>query len=342
VTLLAAAGNRQALLAQSDGNGTDLSPDGSPAPEKTLADIRGTRCSGGFPYRYFGQHTEATDVLDPHDSIYPRATTRLGPKFQAALPSWEEQQALGLGKHPERRGDREEAEAAAAVAALPMPDELPKKNKGGRPPKRKREVPAVSVAAAVGVPPVASSTSGVTTAVGTPTATTPGATGEASDTPQATPSLDTVPLPGDGPLREFERGTDESIDVIWAPPLGNEKLGELHACWSCALVLTIPAAVDAYLVTARNVFSQIPPFNVDLIDRALSILAEFGGKAAPALKKLSESTPGELRQVHWTQKEMRQFDSGIKDFNAEMKQMKRAVPTKRVADIVRFFYQWKW
>ena len=100
--------------------------------------------------------------------------------------------------------------------------------------------------------------------------------------------------------------------------------------------------VDAYLVTARNVFSQIPPFNVDLIDRALSILAEFGGKAAPALKKLSESTPAELRQVHWTQKEMRQFDAGIKDFNAEMKQMKRAVPTKRVADIVRYFYQWKW
>ncbi|KAJ7255431.1 PHD-zinc-finger like domain-containing protein [Mycena haematopus] len=36
-----------------------------------------------WPFRYFGQYTVAEDTLDPEDLIFPRAGTRLGPKFQA-------------------------------------------------------------------------------------------------------------------------------------------------------------------------------------------------------------------------------------------------------------------
>ncbi|KAJ7809042.1 hypothetical protein B0H14DRAFT_3090942 [Mycena olivaceomarginata] len=36
-----------------------------------------------WPFRYFGQYTVAEDTLDPEDLIFPRAATRLGPKFQA-------------------------------------------------------------------------------------------------------------------------------------------------------------------------------------------------------------------------------------------------------------------
>ncbi|KAL4399815.1 putative PHD type zinc finger protein with BAH domain-containing protein [Malassezia pachydermatis] len=56
----------------------------------TAMDREGLRCYQGWPYRYFGEHSNAMDVLDSHDSIYPRAVTRIGPKYQVTVPSWEE------------------------------------------------------------------------------------------------------------------------------------------------------------------------------------------------------------------------------------------------------------
>ncbi|TDL26726.1 hypothetical protein BD410DRAFT_783841 [Rickenella mellea] len=37
-----------------------------------------------WPFRYFGLFTVAEDTLDPNDLIFPRAATRIGPKFQAS------------------------------------------------------------------------------------------------------------------------------------------------------------------------------------------------------------------------------------------------------------------
>lgn len=36
-------------------------------------------------------YTRAEDTLNPEDLIYPRAVTRVGPKFQANVMSWEQQ-----------------------------------------------------------------------------------------------------------------------------------------------------------------------------------------------------------------------------------------------------------
>lgn len=37
------------------------------------------------------QYTVAEDTLDPDDAIFPKSATRVGPRFQAIVPSWEEQ-----------------------------------------------------------------------------------------------------------------------------------------------------------------------------------------------------------------------------------------------------------
>ncbi|KAI0259433.1 hypothetical protein BC834DRAFT_833552 [Gloeopeniophorella convolvens] len=42
-----------------------------------------------WPFRYFGLHTVAVDTLDPDDLIFPRTTTRVGPKYQASVPGRE-------------------------------------------------------------------------------------------------------------------------------------------------------------------------------------------------------------------------------------------------------------
>ncbi|KAF9233474.1 hypothetical protein BU15DRAFT_90328 [Melanogaster broomeanus] len=40
-----------------------------------------------WPFRYFGQYTVAEDTLDPDDLVFPRAATRVGPKYQAVIPA---------------------------------------------------------------------------------------------------------------------------------------------------------------------------------------------------------------------------------------------------------------
>lgn len=45
----------------------------------------------GWPWRYFGIHTNVKDTLDREDAIFPRAATRVGSKYQANVPSWEEE-----------------------------------------------------------------------------------------------------------------------------------------------------------------------------------------------------------------------------------------------------------
>ncbi|GAA5928195.1 uncharacterized protein JCM15063_003815 [Sporobolomyces koalae] len=47
------------------------------------------RTTHGWPFRYFGMHVNAYAVLDPHDSLHPRASTRLGNKFQCPVPEWD-------------------------------------------------------------------------------------------------------------------------------------------------------------------------------------------------------------------------------------------------------------
>ncbi|EJT78592.1 hypothetical protein GGTG_03691 [Gaeumannomyces tritici R3-111a-1] len=41
-----------------------------------------------WPYRYLGIHCKVEDVLDYDDRIYPRASTRIGPRHQATVPDW--------------------------------------------------------------------------------------------------------------------------------------------------------------------------------------------------------------------------------------------------------------
>ncbi|GAA5860030.1 hypothetical protein JCM1840_001847 [Sporobolomyces johnsonii] len=64
------------------GKAREVQPQANPDPHDW-------RMTHGWPFRYFGMHTNAYGVLDPHDSLYPRASTRLGNKFQCNVPEWD-------------------------------------------------------------------------------------------------------------------------------------------------------------------------------------------------------------------------------------------------------------
>ncbi|KAG8699565.1 putative PHD type zinc finger protein with BAH domain-containing protein [Ceratobasidium sp. 394] len=65
-----------------------------------------------WPFRYFGQYTVAEDTLDPDDLIFPKAATRVGPRFQAVVGPWTPPGSRGSPQPnqspdgiPERGGD---------------------------------------------------------------------------------------------------------------------------------------------------------------------------------------------------------------------------------------------
>ncbi|KAA1470162.1 hypothetical protein DENSPDRAFT_835896 [Dentipellis sp. KUC8613] len=67
-----------------------------------------------WPFRYFGLYTVAEDTLDPDDLIFPRAATRLGPKYQATVP------AVGSPRDP----DLEERGGDATIEVLSRVDKM--------------------------------------------------------------------------------------------------------------------------------------------------------------------------------------------------------------------------
>ncbi|PPQ64354.1 hypothetical protein CVT24_008423 [Panaeolus cyanescens] len=63
---------------------------GRPRKDRTLAEKEENLPVKHFnmwPFRYFGQHTVAEDTLDAEDLIFPRTASRVGPKYQANVPS---------------------------------------------------------------------------------------------------------------------------------------------------------------------------------------------------------------------------------------------------------------
>ncbi|CAO3566578.1 unnamed protein product [Mortierella alpina] len=42
-----------------------------------------------WPFRYFGTHADIQDIFDPDDRVYPRASSRVGTKYQAVVIKWD-------------------------------------------------------------------------------------------------------------------------------------------------------------------------------------------------------------------------------------------------------------
>lgn len=78
-----------------------------------------------WPYRYLGMHCKPDDALDYDDRIYPRASTRIGPRHQANVAAWtgepptyqSESKKFGKGGEGER-GRRGKAKKGAQESGL--------------------------------------------------------------------------------------------------------------------------------------------------------------------------------------------------------------------------------
>ena len=71
-----------------------------------------------WPYRYFGQHVHYESITDPHDPIYPRASTRIGTRYQALqIPGEPEETHVKKKPPPPKKSTSKSAKAAAEQQA---------------------------------------------------------------------------------------------------------------------------------------------------------------------------------------------------------------------------------
>ncbi|KAJ2882696.1 putative PHD type zinc finger protein with BAH domain-containing protein, partial [Coemansia asiatica] len=70
------SGSKRLKITHGSGSGTDGIATPIPRPKNR----------GQWPFRYFGVNTNIEDVLHDDDRIYPRAVSRIGPKYQAIVP----------------------------------------------------------------------------------------------------------------------------------------------------------------------------------------------------------------------------------------------------------------
>lgn len=280
--------------------------------------------------------------MDPHDSIYPRATTRIGVKYQVGLPTWEEQTSIGLGVivgvEPEGQEEAEKAAAAAERAAANRGKAKGRgRGRGGWGGARTRGEDPARAAIDKSTPgAVASDTS---TPIGTPklgAITEPVPDGTTISRDSATPAAPDGPLsttttiiPAET-VREFERGTDESVEVI----SDLCRLGEDDPQGKVKFL-------EAYLASTAFHFKPLPLYNVDFIDRAMRVYSNPNTEPIQALAEVSSSTAEHFRIVHWSQKERRAFDAGVREYGCELRQLRKLIPTKKPSDIVRYFAVWK-
>lgn len=90
----------------------------------------------------------------------------------------------------------------------------------------------------------------------------------------------------------------------------------------------------------RNV--PLTPYSSDLMDRALFELELNTYHTDQAFENMAELQDSDFKHiVHWTQKEIDEFEQSIREHGHDLNFAKNSVQTKSMADIVRYFYQWK-
>ncbi|KAF1804464.1 PHD-zinc-finger like domain-containing protein [Mucor lusitanicus] len=121
------------------------------------------------------------------------------------------------------------------------------------------------------------------------------------------------------------RGTDETVTVIYRPGILSES------------------AIDQYMDSVKQLKNiPLPPHNSDLMDRALYELELNNYDTDTAYDNMSKLNGDDFKHiVEWTPAEVEAFEQSIRDHGHDLNYVKAAVKTKDMADIVRYFYQWK-
>ncbi|KAK3840326.1 MAG: hypothetical protein JOS17DRAFT_726745 [Linnemannia elongata] len=63
--------------------------DAKSLPASAPSTSQDQKMSHMWPFRYFGTHADIQDIFDPDDRVYPRASSRVGARYQAVVVKWD-------------------------------------------------------------------------------------------------------------------------------------------------------------------------------------------------------------------------------------------------------------
>lgn len=142
------------------------------------------------------------------------------------------------------------------------------------------------------------------------------------------------------------RGGDDTATCLYRPDILNDEQSNVPF-FSFFLLsqhkYTNFYTVDDYMSSVREL-GNIPlsPHSSDLMDKALNELELSDYHTDQAFQNMEQLSEDDFKHlVHWSPKEIDAFEQSIRDHGHDLNYAKNSVQTKSMADIVRFFYQWK-
>ncbi|KAI9770268.1 MAG: putative PHD type zinc finger protein with BAH domain-containing protein [Geoglossum simile] len=254
-----------------------------------------------WPYRYLGIHCKVEDALDYDDRIYPRASSRLGPRHQANVNVWH--------GHP---------------VELVKPADIKRKYvKGGS--HKKDTKPSKETLAALEAEKIAKEKR-PKWVMDEPTGYVHRGEDHNNRDPENTAQL-IFRIPKVGELAELSRSRSISGDTEIKQEIENrEQIVDEYMTRAKGLSKII--GVEDYSTNFLDKALEILCKNN--FDSELSL------KQLRAVHKRKDLKEPELKPD-----EVKRFEEGVSKYGSELHNVTKYVKTQKEADIVRFYYMWK-
>lgn len=133
------------------------------------------------------------------------------------------------------------------------------------------------------------------------------------------------------PSGYVERGGDETVTMMWKSPSSTDN-DQDHG--NAELFLKNFAAPYAKKIGVR-------PYTPNFVDACLKIFMDCEYDPEAALPRLKSITKRTLREPVLSTQEVVLFEEGVRKYGSELREVCKVVKTKKISDIVRYYYMWK-
>lgn len=263
-------------------------------------------------FRYLGVHCKIEDALDLDDRIFPRASSRLGPRHQATVLPWPGQPVEFVKPLEIKKSGRKDGRQPKDVQALIDKDKKERENR----PKYIQDEPFAGY-----IP------RGEDLPEGDPNATSTCLWKPIEDV------KGDLPKDSDGDVLISGAGNATPI-VDVAGPTQKDSEGN---------VLISEAGVDNYMTKARTMWKPLglPERSTNLEDVARNLLFKTGYNADKALQVLATTDKSAFKEPELTPLEAKMYDQGVSKFGANVVDLRRYIKTVPASVLVRYYYKWK-
>ncbi|KAI9845812.1 MAG: putative PHD type zinc finger protein with BAH domain-containing protein [Sclerophora amabilis] len=283
----------------------EISPAGTPSQDSSIHPATPEQAAHAklWPYRYLGIHCRVEDALDYDDRIYPRASSRLGPRHQANVTIWHGRPvelvkpAEIKRKYVKGGSHKKDAKLSKETVAALEADKAAKE-------KRPRWV--------VDEPPGYIQR------------------GEDFDNANINNTAKLIfRLPeADESSKLPSRGGDDKAELALQTQTreGREQLIDNYMVQAKRLAKDI----------------GVKEYSTNFLDKALETLSKNKFAVDISLKQLkSVHKKTDLKEPELNKEEQKRFEEGVAKFGSELHSVANYVKTQKEAMIVRYYYMWK-